>query len=282
MRMLYFSFLSLLISNISLGQDSTYYSVLWTPTYVYRAAKISEEDVFAFQTLGKSSNDSVLIQRTFYNTLGRIVKQENYLSSELSSRIQNFYSDKLDSSFEEGFSANRIVHTYYQHDKKGNLSTKKEVITPGDDVGWRYGYNDANQLVALYKQVGNRSEYLAASYTYLSNHLVEKIRYYDTAGKEYFTYLYKYKGQKEFVTTVFAQGPHYSPIVERVRTYNKEGQLLKRETETDQLGPNPFGGFQMTKGQIEEDFYYLPNGLLKEKTTKKDGETVRVERHVYR
>lgn len=212
-----------------------------------------------------------------------MVRQENYSTAELLNRVQNFYSGNLlDSSVEEKYTANRIIHSYFAYDKRGNLLTKQEVITPGDDVGWRYLYNDSNQLITTYQKIGDQKEGLYASYVYYSNRMVKQIRHYDAKGKEDFSYLYTYKNENDsLIVTRFARLLGGTSSVDYVRKYNGKSQLIEQETYVEGKGINSNGDFSSRMWRMKEVFEYFPNRLLKEKIAEQDGKLFRSERHVY-
>ena len=262
-------------------QDSTYYSILWSPKNLYRKAGIVQEGIFIVRCKNSVVLDSFLLQTKLYDSLGQVTRSENYQVNKLRTRSTYFYSgSKLDSMLqEELWLPAKLMHNY-TYDGDDKLLFDVTFSGGKKTVQKRYVYNSRNQLSQLYTQVGNEPEYLSVQYIYRSDQLIQQIDYYSKAeAAENFSFLYNYSKADRTVTRFFQNPSNGQRIVDCIRTYNEERLITTINYPLRKMDWRP-PGIHSRDEEIETTIY-LANGMIAERQTKVNDQLRFIERHVY-
>jgi|GEM_PF-4617210 len=161
-------FLSTVFSIISgYAQDSLYYSMLWKPTFTYRRAGVIDEEVFGYRYKDGVFQDSVLLHRNLFDSLGQLIRMDVYHGSILRARHQYFYSgNRLDSMIQEGIWIKPKITHRYSYDTSGNLALLEIFHGAAKSRQERYTYYGNNQPFQTFQKLDRRPETLISQYKY--------------------------------------------------------------------------------------------------------------------
>lgn len=285
MRRLLLSLLGSLVLLLSAhAQDSLHYSVLWTPTYAYQKAGVKQEGVFLHQYKNGVIQDSALLQVKVYDSLGRVLRSEDYRRSKLRTRYTYFYSgSQLDSMLqEEIWLRAKIVHRY-SYDRNSNLILKQTFRGNRKMVQERYVYNNFHQPLQVYRQIGNSPEIKINEYKYRNDRLIQQIDHWfeGNDAKDNFFYLYTYSKNNRISTRSFQRKPEEKRFIDCIKTYNERDQLIEKiDPPFPKLAWIP-PDIHPRPEEIVETYFYHSNGMLAEVQTKINDQLVAVRKHIY-
>ncbi|HYO20753.1 MAG TPA: hypothetical protein VER36_00015 [Flavisolibacter sp.] len=270
--------------SIANGQDSLYYSLLWTPKHAYSKAGVKQEGIFLYQFKNGVLKDSFLLQTKLYDSLGQVTRLDEYRGPRLKTRYHYFYSgSRLDSMVQaEVWLQATIIHRY-AYDANGNLLLDQTFNRHRKTMQTRYVYNSFRQPIQIYTQIGDGAEWLSAEFKYRSDKLIQQIDY--DFGKaeaaDNFSYLYIYSNGTRTNTRYFRRASEEKRLIDCIRTYNQEGQLIEKiNPPLPKSNWLPAGMHPRNEEEVETSVY-LPNGMLLEVQTKRNNELVRIERRFY-
>jgi hypothetical protein len=279
--------LFLLTSTFTLNaftQDSLYYSVQWKPTFTYQKAGVQQEEIFGYRYKDGILQDSLLLNRNLYDSLGQLIRMDVYYSSILIARHQYFYSgNRLDSmTQEEIWTKPKFIHRY-SYDANGNLSLKETFYKSTKTLQERYVYNSNNQLLQTFQKMDRGPEILINEYKYRNDRLIQQIDYlFEGRGsRDNFSYLYIYTNRTRTTTKFFQRSGKEKRLIDCIQTYNEKGQLLEKVNPPllvkEWLPP----GTHPRLDESVETYSYHQNGLLAEVRAKVSDRLVWVRKHFY-
>lgn len=270
-------------SGFLFAQDSTYYSVLWTPPRLHGKAGIRHERVMQYRYQYESVKDSTLLEEIYYDSLGRALMQEFYRDGRLYATTVNLYNgNRLQHSVTDWPGLPDTTVTKYNYDSLERLHTVITFKNGTQTTQTRYVYNQYNQPTAWYRRTGTGKEVLWARYHYRPDRLVERIDVFESDGQRLdFSHLYGYN-LKKHVTTRWREAGQGGSYVDCVRTYNTEGQLVRKTSPLQGAAGNTASGFRLEIRDEIEKLFYLPNGLLRERHMYHNRRLAAIEVHLYR
>ena len=266
------------------AQDSVYYSVLWTPTHSYQRAGVKQEGVFWHSYKNGVLQDSFLLETKTYDSLGQLLRLDDYQRNKMRTRFQYHYSGRrLDSIVqEEIWLSAKIIHRH-SYDDNGNLLGKQTFSRGRKTVQERYVYNNVNQLFQIYRQISDGPEMLVSEYKYRNDRLMQQIDYlYESSNAaNNFSYIYAYANGNRTATKLFQRMGKEKRLIDCIRTYNEQMQLVEKINpplpKTDWLPPDVYPRSE----EFVETFVYHSNGMLAERQVRVNDKLVAVEKHVY-
>ena len=273
-------FLSLVMLK---AQDSTYYYAFWEPTQNYQRAGVKQEGAVLYNYKNNVIKDSFLLYTKLYDSLGRTTRLDEYRGNKRRTRWLYYYSGTvLDSVVqEEVWLKGPIVHRY-SYNNNGQLSLEQASYGNIRTAQLRYVYNHANQLLQIYRQLGNGLEELTTEYIYRKDRLIQQINHFQKMhSANRFSYLYSYDIPTNTTTKLFEKEPGSKRLIDCIRIYNAAGQLVEKINpplpKNSWLPPDIH---PRTEENVER-YFYLPNGMLSEKQVSVNDKLVRVEKHLY-
>ena len=274
-----------MLSRFIVGaQDSSYYFPLWTPEYQYQKAGVIQEGIFYYRYKNGVLSDSTLAETIFYDSLGRIIKQNQYKASKLFTSLAYHYSKNgLDSIvLQYKWLPVKIVQQY-TYDTSGRISLQETLSNGKKTMQKRYAYNSFSQLSECYTQVTGQQEVLAEKYYYRSDKLLQKAEYFGnkSAPSENYSLFYGYTNNKRTVTHSFQLLDDDKRYVDCIKTYNGARKLVEKVNPPLRKGRWLPLHTSPRKEEEIETMIYLENGLLFERQIRRNEKLVLVERHFY-
>lgn len=284
MKKLFLQSLSLFLTVCLFAQDSTYFSVLWTPKDLYKKAGVKQEGVFLYFYKNDAIYDSALLQIKLYDSQGRVTRQHDYKSNKIRVKYAHFYSGNLlDSTVEEQVWIPATIVHRYQYDDAGRLLITTTYNGREKTTQSRYVYNSLGQPSDFYVEMGGK-ELLARKYTYQpDNNLIKQIDYFFSKdeNEENFSYLYTYEDNNKKTTRIIQRDRGRKRTVDCIRTYNEQQQLLKQIRFSPNHPKTKAPKANATEIELEELSIYLPYGLLDKREFRANGTLTQLEKHFY-
>lgn len=276
----------LVLGGMSLStsaQDSIYYSTLWKPDYRYFKTGTKQEGIFLYWQRTKKAIDSLLLQTKAYDSLGRLLRQQNFQLNRLRSRFNYYYTgNRLDSMIQEEFwLSETVVHKYF-YDSTGNLIQEQTFNDGQETTQTRFVYNKLNQLVQVFTRVGKGKEELTTQYSYRPDQRLQQVDiYFPEDPFHNYSLFYTYADTERTITCSFQRAKSSKRLIDFIRTYSSKGQLLE-----EILPPFPRRGWlppgYHARGEEEKRvFQFKENGLLQQMEATVGNNTIWIQKHVY-
>ena len=283
MKRLLLSLFAWLVSTLSANaQDSLHYSVFWAPTHAYQKAGVKQEGVFLYRYKKGILSDSLIQQSLVYDSLGRVVRSEDYQRNKLLRRYHYFYSgSQLDSlEQDELWLRAKLVHRY-SYDEAGNLILKQVFNGKRKTIQERYVYNSFRQPLKLYLQIENLPEELVTEFSYRKDRLIQQIHHwFEGSAASDFSYLYTYPDDGRSSKRFFQRRTEEKRFVDCFLTYNEKNQLVEKIIPPLPKSVRPPEGHSRPE-EVVETYSYYPNGMLNEVQTKINDQLISVRKHIY-
>lgn len=265
------------------AQDSLYYFALWKPEHLYRTTGTRQEGIFLHLFRNGQAVDSLLLQTKVYDSLGRLVRQQNFQRNKVRTRFTYFYAGNRPDSMvqEEIWLPATLVHRY-RYDNKNNLLLQQTFNGAVQTVQTRYVHNNTGQLLQVFTQLSGAKEYLSLQYTYRPDRLVQQVdHFFPENPHNNYSLLYTYTNGTRTAIRSFQRMNDTKRFIDFIRTYNDRGQLVEEISPPFRRNSWLPPGYH---GRVEEEvgrLVYLPNGLLLEAQVSRDSHLVWTEKHIY-
>jgi hypothetical protein len=248
----------------------------WNPaTNAIRKMKsVSTDSVFMYRSK-KKNKDSTLVMVQFFDTLGNLLKRDQYsLHGEFSMREIFTYEDKLLMRKDEvkGSSSTKQVTTY-QYDSAGHVVRENFYNNYKDDLQnekttiYNKIYDEFGHVAREFVTYPNQPMYLLREYLYNVQNQLTEIKSFNYNGEVSFSYLHEYD-MEERTESVFRQFGLNEKEIQNDFAYDKQYRLimsknytqgqryLKHSTQTFVYSSNNLVDSQIYQDTERNNYYY--------------------------
>lgn len=273
-----------LISSQNLFSQTIYFPPAENSTARLQKAGLKSDSIFLIKK-SKNSTDTVLYSNIVYDNYGNKLlehdfpiykhpesKKEFILSYHPSGMIEKRQSRSLsinlvqNDEYEYDSLNNEIVHYSYNEDTTNLRIDQKS-------------YNTENKIVALQRKVNNKEYYVYRRYEYDESNRLTRTDSHDPKGNIVYSDILEYKGKR---TLTYFENSEGKKLV-NASTVDDEGRVIKRTTYKEGLfrseTKNPV--YKYESEDTERQYFYYPNGIIREEKLFRNGKMLYTFYHKY-